>query len=312
MKATVLARTTLLLATLLAMSASAQTEAPRFTDQIRGVLASPTEAGHRAIHAMLQERDVLGVVRSILSPLRLQRELTIEIKGCDGNEDTHYGDGVVTLCYEYIELLQRHSPKVGTAGGVSRADALFGAIIDTLLHEAGHGIFDILETPVLGREEDAADFFSAHIMLQFPPEHAWRLFEGVAFMFASEARTALEKPFGIREYAGEHGTAPQRYYRFLCTAYGSDPQAFAQAAIDGGLSSRRRDGCVEEFGLQRRAFDKLIIPHIDGAMREKTRAEIRFGWRPLLSSADQRDPHPLGEWMARSQVDEGRARPRRP
>jgi hypothetical protein len=312
MRATISAKTTLLLAALFAASASAQTEAPRFTDQIRGVLVSPTEPRHRAIYGMLQERDVLGVVRSILSPFRLQRELTIEIKGCDGDEDTYYGDGVVTLCYEYIELLQRHSPKVGTPGGISRADALFGAIIDTLLHEAGHGIFDILETPVLGREEDAADFFSAYIMLQFPSEHAWRLFEGVAFMFASEARTALAKPFGIGDYAGEHGLQPQRYYRLLCMAYGSDPQAFAQAAIDGGLSSRRRGGCVEEFGLQRRAFDKLIIPHIDGAVREKTLAEIRFGWRPLLSSADKLDPQPLGEWMARSQVDDRGARPRRP
>ena len=185
------------------------------------------------------------------------------------HEDTYYGDGVVTLCYEYIELLQRHSPKVGTPGGVSRADALFGAIIDTLLHEAGHGIFDILEIPVLGREEDAADFFSAYTMLQFPSEHAWRLFEGVAFMFASEARTALEDSFGIRAYAGEHGLPPQRYYRFLCMAYGSNPQTFAQAAIDGGLSPKRRDDCVEEFRLQRRALEKLITPHIDGKMHER-------------------------------------------
>jgi hypothetical protein len=149
-------------------------------------------------------------------------------------------------------------------------------------------------------------------MLQLPSEHAWRMFEGVAFMFASEARTALEKPFGIGAYADEHGLPPQRYYRFLCMAYGSNPQTFAQAAIDGGLSSRRRNDCVEEFGLQRRAFEKLITPHIDGAMREKTGAEIHFGWRTLLSSADKFDPQPLGEWMARSLVDDHRARARKP
>jgi hypothetical protein len=128
-------------------------------------------------------------------------------------------------------------------------------------------------------------------------------------MFASEARTALKQPFGVSDHAGPHGLAPQRYFRFVCTAYGLDPQAFAQAAVDGGLSSWRQRGCVEEFGvLQRRSFEKLILPHIDGAVREKAWAGIRFGWRPLLSSGDRLDPHPLGEWIARSQADDARAR----
>jgi hypothetical protein len=35
------------------------------------------------------------------------------------------------------------------------------------LHETGHAVFDLLEVPVLGREEDAADLFSAYIMLHF-------------------------------------------------------------------------------------------------------------------------------------------------
>ena len=289
-------------------TASAQTEAPLFTDQIRGVLVQPVEPRHQPIHQALQERDVLGLVRLILSPLRLPRQLAIEVKGCDGNVDTYFGDGVVTLCYEYIELLQAHSPKVGTPGGVARSDALLGAIIDTLLHEVGHGVFDLLEIPVLGREEDAADFFSAYIMLQFPPEHAMRLFEGVAFMFASEARTALAKPFGINAYAGEHGLAPQRFFNFLCMAYGSAPTTFAKAAIDGGLPLRRHDGCIEEFALLKRAFDKLIGPHIDGAVLEKTRGEIRFGWRPLLSPADRLDAHPIGDWMMRSPADDSQTR----
>ncbi len=311
MRTAILATVALCGAVLPWATASAQIETPIFTDQIRGILVQPQEPRHRPIHEALQERDVLGLVRSILSPLRLPRQLAIEVKGCDGNVDTHYGDGVVTLCYEYIELLQAHSPKVGTPGGVARNDALFAAIIDTLLHEAGHGVFDLLETPVLGREEDAADFFSAYIMLQLPPEHALRLFEGVAFMFASEARAALQKPFGINAYAGEHGLAPQRYYNFVCMAYGSAPTVFTQAAIDGGLPLRRHDGCIEEFALLKRAFDKLIGPHIDGAMLEKTRAEIRFGWRPLLASADGLDANPLGDWMMRSGADDSQTRPGR-
>ena len=65
---------------------------------------------------------------------------------------------------------------------------MVGAILDTILHEAAHGIIEQLDIPVLGREEDAADFFSVYLQLQFPPGDAKRLIEGVAFMMGSEAR----------------------------------------------------------------------------------------------------------------------------
>jgi hypothetical protein len=312
MRMTAAATAGILIAVLCGAAASAQGEAPLLTDQVRGVLATPTEPRHRAIYEALQERDVLGLVRSALSPFRMRRQLSIEIKGCNGSEDTYYGEGVVTLCYEYIELLQRHSPKVGTPGGVPRDDALLGAIVDTLMHEAGHGIFDLLEIPVLGREEDAADFFAAYMVLQFPPEDSLRLVEGAAYMFASEARTALEKPFGTGAYAGEHALAPQRYFNYLCMAYGSYPSMFSNVAMDGGLPLNRFEACTEEYGLLKRAFDKLIAPHIDEALLEKARKGLRFGWNPLLFASASLDPQPLGEWMSRVQADEGRTHVRRP
>jgi len=292
---------------------SAQTErAPLVTDQVRVTLAPPMEARHQPIRDSLQQRNVPGLIRSILSPVRLPRELLIEIKGCDGSEDTYYNDSVVTLCYEYIELLQRHSPSMGTPGGVARADALLGAIIDTLLHEAGHGIFDLLEIPVLGREEDAADFYAAYTALQLRHEDSMRIVEGAAYMFASEARTALEKPFGTGAYAGEHGLAPQRYFNYLCMAYGSNPSAFNQLAMDGGLPLSRFEACTEEYALLKRAFDKLIIPNMDLDMWDRVRGELRFAWAPIEFTASGLDPQPLRDWLSRMAVDEGRPHARRP
>ena len=49
------------------------------------------------------------------------------------------------------------------------------------LHETGHAVFDQLKVPVLGREEDAADLFSAYIMLQLGKEDARRLILGSAY-----------------------------------------------------------------------------------------------------------------------------------
>jgi hypothetical protein len=292
---------------------SAQTErAPLMTDQVRVVLTPPTEPRQQSIHDMMQARDVAGLVRSMLSPIRLPRQLSVEIKSCDGNEDTYYSEGVVTLCYEYVELLQRHSPVVGTPGGVARVDALLGAIMDTLLHEAGHGVFDFLEIPVLGREEDAADFFAAYMALQLRPEDAMRIVEGAAYMFASEARTALFTPFGVGAYAGEHSLAPQRYFNYLCMAYGSNPNMFSNIAMDGGLPLNRFEPCVNEFALLRRGFEKVIGSQMDKDLSDKVRAEIRFQWSPLLFSTRRLDAQPLRDWMSRMGSDDGRPFARRP
>lgn len=275
--------------------AALSTDVALSTDQVRGVYAEPKEAKHLPIRAALQERRVLELLRSLLSPFRLPRPLTLEVKGCDGKVDAYYWKDRATLCYEYIELIQQHAPKVGTPGGLTRADAIVGAVIDTVLHEVGHAVFDMLEIPVFGREEDAADFFSAYILTQFAPEDAQRLFQGVGFMMASEAKVAIEKPQSLRAYAGPHGLAPQRYYNLLCMAYGSDPVTFVSAITHGGLPKERASDCADEFAMLKRAFQKLIMPYIDEALLQKARAAVRFNWHPLVPATVGLDELPLGQ-----------------
>jgi hypothetical protein len=273
--------------------AAAQTAAP--TDQVRAVHAEPKEAKHQPIREALQERRILELLRVLLSPFRLPRPLTLEVKGCDGSVDAYYGNGTATLCYEYIELIQQHAPKVGTPGGLTRADAIVGAIVDTILHEVGHAVIDMLEIPVFGREEDAADFFSVYVLTQFLPEDAPHLFQGIGFMMASEAKGELEKPQNAKSYAGSHGMAAQRYYNLLCIAYGSDPVTYGDAISRGGLPRWRADDCAEEFAMLKRAFEKLVMPHVDQALLNKARAEVRFKWSPPVSPSDGLDALPLGE-----------------
>jgi hypothetical protein len=274
--------------------AAAQT-GPLFTDQVRAVYAEPKDPKHQPIREALQERRILELLRVLLSPLRLPHELTLEVKGCDGSVDAYYGNGTATLCYEYIELIQQHAPKVGTPGGLTRADSIVGAIVDTILHEVGHAVIDMLEVPVFGREEDAADFFSVYVLTQFLREDASRLFQGVGFMMASEAKAALEKPQNAKSYAGPHGMAAQRYYNLLCMAYGSDPATFGDAVLRGGLPSWRAEGCAEEFAMLKRAFQKLIMPYVDEALLDKVLTEVRFSWGPLVPTTDGLDAMPLGE-----------------
>jgi len=275
------------------LSSVAQAQAPR-TDQVRTIYDEPANETHRAIRDAMQARRILETVGALLNSFRLPRELTLEVRGCNGRETAWYDRDVAVFCYEYVELIQRHAPKVATPGGVQRADAIVGAVIDTILHEAGHGIFDILEIPVMGREEDAADFFSIYLMLQFPPEDARRLIEGIAFNMGSEARPEISERQAPQKFAGPHAMNAQRHYNVLCLAYGANPALFNDA-VPAGLPPWRARFCGDDWKMLQRAFTRLILPHADEARLRDAIAQVRFGWSPLLTEAASVDKPPLGD-----------------
>jgi len=283
---------TMVLISLAAFSKPAESNPAMGTDQVRGVYTPPIQAKHQPIYQALRERQVLETLRTLLSPLRLPSKLTLEVRGCDDRVDAFYDDGTVTLCYEYVELIQRHAPVVSTVGGTSRSDAIFSAVVDTLLHEVGHAVFDMLEVPVFGREEDAADFFAIYILTQFAPDDARRLVDGTAFVLGSEAKAALAEPLTAKKLSGEHALLAQRYYNLLCMAYGKNSDAFADVAASGGLSKERAEGCSDEFEMLERAFRKLIMPHVDAALQRDEFNRIRFNWAPTVGSPSGLDlPH---------------------
>jgi hypothetical protein len=286
---------TIVLISLAVFSKPAESNPAMGTDQVRGVYTPPTDPKHQAIYRALRERQVLETLRTLLSPLRLPRKLTLEVRGCDDRVDAFYDDDTVTLCYEYVDLIQRHAPIVSTAGGTSRRDSIFSAVMDTMLHEVGHAVFDMLEIPVFGREEDAADFFSIYILTQFGPSDARRLIDGTAFVLGSEAKAALAEPLTAKKLSGEHALLAQRYYNLLCMAYGKSSDTFGDVASKGGLSKERAEGCSDEFEMLERAFSKLIMPHVDASLQRDAFNRIRFNWAPATDSASLLDAPPLGE-----------------
>ena len=86
---------------------------------------------------------------------------------CDGEADAFYGDDAITICYEYISELWKNMPAETTEAGIAPMDTIIGPLFDTCLHEFAHALFDMLDVPVLGREEDAADQVAAYINLHF-------------------------------------------------------------------------------------------------------------------------------------------------
>ena len=131
------------------------------------------------------------------------------------------------------------------------------------LHEFAHALFDMLDVPVLGREEDAADQVAAYINLQFGKAEARRLIMGTAYAYWNEAEHAA--PLSLKQFANEHGTPAQRAYNVLCIAYGADPELFGDLVSKGYLPKKRAEGCDDEYEQIAEAFEELISPHLNRA-----------------------------------------------
>jgi hypothetical protein len=237
------------------------------TNQVKFQYAAPKHPDHMEILDLLKERRTLERLQEFLSPFKLPRPLSIVLAACDGEADAFYDKDVITICYEYVDLLLRNKPNETTPGGVTPLDAVSGPLVDTCLHEFAHALIDMFTLPVFGRMEDAADLIGAYIYLQLSLEEARRLIRGTAYAFLSEA--AGKQQLNESEFADEHSLPQQRAYNVLCMAYGADKDYFGDFESLGYLPTKRAVVCEEEYEQIQDAYEELIGPHIDQELARK-------------------------------------------
>jgi len=222
----------------------------------------PKNPVHQEIYTDLKQRGALEKLQKLLSPFRLPRTLRISLAECDGEADAFYEDAAITICYEYIDELIKNMPQDPLPGGIAPIDTVIGPVFEVSLHEFAHALFDMLELPVFGREEDAADQVAAYTLLQFGESEARRLIAGTAYAYHMD-ETKIDQCRSIEDYADEHGTPAQRFFNVLCIAYGADTKLFSDIVSEGYLPKSRAEFCEEEYEQVQDAVDLLIIPHID-------------------------------------------------
>lgn len=242
--------------------------APYKSGQVRIQYAEPANPEHQPIHERLKQARALERLQKLLSPIRLPQPLLLKVSGCEGESNAWYEEGVITVCYEFLHDILKSAPEQTMPSGITEEDGILGPVIDVFLHEAGHAVFDLNKIPVLGREEDAADVFSAYIMLQLGKDYSHRLMLGSAYQYKAD----LEKPevsLDIKKFANEHGVPAQRFFNVLCIAYGADSKLFTDVVERGYLPESRAELCYAEYEQIAFAFKKLIGPHIDKARAKK-------------------------------------------
>ncbi len=131
-------------------------------------------------------------------------------------------------------------------------------VIATFYHELGHALIDVLELPVLGREEDAADALSAYLTHQIWEE------ETASAMIADTANAYLmyndEASANGYEtaYWDEHSLDLQRYYNLICLFYGADPDNRDFILTDFELPEDRAERCPDEFAQTDAAWGGML------------------------------------------------------
>ena len=109
-----------------------------------------------------------------------------------------------------------------------------------MFHETAYALFDLFDVPIWGRIDDAADRLTAFVMMQFGEDNARTTILGSALFFNWSARTWTGKDFASTE-----APEAQRFYNFLCIAYGGDPIAFDNLKTNGALPEYRSARCAK-------------------------------------------------------------------
>lgn len=131
-------------------------------------------------------------------------------------------------------------------------------ITETLYHELGHVLIDVLDLPVFGPEEFAVDRFAIVLLNRMHDEDTLvRMTYDIAAAYdvgALNEGSASASP----ALWDVHGLDRQRYYNLACLMYGGDPHERQDVAEKLGLPQERMETCEDEYALTARAWGAVL------------------------------------------------------
>jgi hypothetical protein len=258
----------------LAFSAAAQpaTQAAAPQSNIKIAYEAPTNAKLTPIYDRLKQRRVLEELQAFMAPMRLPRELTIRIAQCGSQNLPYKPQGPATVCYELIDQIERFAA-THTRDANLQQIVITGGFVQALLHETAHSLFDILQVPVWGREDDAADRLAALIMMQFGDDVANVVMYGTQLLFKWS-----DQKWQGNAFASDVSPDYQRYFNYACIAVAANWPQFGGLVQNRVIPAHRAGRCDSEYNQIRKAFDLRIMPHIDADELVKVRATNWLAW----------------------------------
>ena len=145
----------------------------------------------------------------------------------------------------------------GATDAGDRTSFIEANVLAIFYHELAHATIDLLDVPIFGQEEDAADVMAVLLIDRMFEEAAARdLAADSAFGYLDAEALAGEG--APPDYWDLHGPDEQRFYNHVCLFYGADPEGRAELAGDMGLPEERAETCADEFAHAADAWESVF------------------------------------------------------
>ena len=214
----------------------------------------------------LREAQLLEQFAAALNEfLHIPVDLTLALADCDQANALYQPQRrTVTVCYQ---LLQHFASVFSHSSQEPQKliELVIGNVQFVLLHEVGHALIDVLQLPVLGREEDAADQIAAWLLAS-SGTGGRKAVLAVARYFVDSQQPA--RPGRQLPVWDEHPLDAQRYYNILCWLYGHDSRQYAYLVEDDPLPipmplpTSRAHRCTGEVQQFQRSFLHALTPYL--------------------------------------------------
>lgn len=219
-----------------------------------------TERGQEIQGLMERTQSYEQLTAGINQVLSLPEPLTLNQMEC-GMVNAFYApaDRQIVMCYELVDyFLGLYAAEAAIDPNVPPPEiSTAGALGFVMLHELGHALIDMLDIPVFGKEEDAADQFATIILSKTDIGHIAAQSTAVWFYTSAQQQDAAAIP-----YWDEHSLDIQRYFNIICMLYGSDPVTYSGLMQQIGVPENRAALCQQEYLQAWENWQSVLAPHV--------------------------------------------------
>jgi len=214
----------------------------------------------KAQEEMRKEKVIEGIADNLNAMVTIPKVVTVTYGEC-GEVNAFYmpDKQVMVICYELVDHFYEIF-KPDAKNDEELDDAVSGAIDFVTYHELGHALTHILDLPITGKEEDAADQLSTYLLADGTDAGEKSVLDGARWMLLEDEQndTDIDKlPFW-----DEHSLDKQRFYNLACWLYGHNPDQYANLVEDGSLPKARADRCPAEYEQLSKSWERLLKGHL--------------------------------------------------